>query len=72
MEAAIKQAIQLGKATVLGFINQQMSHMYPDYQDVSSIQPVGGKKFKKFSDFINAAIQDGIIKRDGDYLQLVD
>lgn len=72
LKEAIKVAVKNGKIAALGYINQLMLKLFPDYQNVSDIQTIDGNKFKKFSQFIDAVVQDGKIQRINQYLQLID
>lgn len=65
---AIKTALSKGKPTVFGYIDKLMRQICPTYQGVSSICTPEGKKFKKFSQFVDAAVRDGKVKKQNQYL----
>jgi NYN domain len=70
---AIKTALSKGKKATLGFINQQMAKLFPEYEAVSSICPPNGrKKFSKFIDFAKAVEEDGLVQIKDDNLFLIE
>jgi hypothetical protein len=69
---AITTALSKGKCTKFGYINNLMSQLFPKYQGVSSIHTPDGKKFKTFSQFVDAAVRDGKVQRQGQELFLVE
>jgi NYN domain len=68
--AAIKTALSQGKPTVFGYIDKLMRQICPKYQGISSICTSEGKKFQKFSQFVDAAVKDRKIKRQNQQLFL--
>ncbi|MDZ8185626.1 MAG: NYN domain-containing protein [Nostoc sp. ChiSLP02] len=68
---AINNALDQKKRTGLGYINNLMSNLFPEYRGVSSIHKPDGKKFKNFSQFVNAAVNDGKVQRQGQELFLI-
>jgi hypothetical protein len=68
--AAIKTAMNKSKKAAFGATNQLMMQMFPNYQGFGCIQMINGKSFKKFSDFIDAAVKDGKVKVQDQFLLL--
>ncbi|WP_375474068.1 NYN domain-containing protein [uncultured Nostoc sp.] len=68
---AINTALDKKKCTELGYINNLMMQLFTKYQGVSSIDEPDGKKFKNFSRFIDAAVRDGKVQKQGQELFLV-
>ncbi|MBD2415427.1 NYN domain-containing protein [Nostoc calcicola FACHB-389] len=69
---AINKALEEKKPTGLGYINNLMSKLFPEYQGVSSIHKPDGKKFKSFTQFIDAAVKDGKVQKQGQELFLIE
>ncbi|MDZ8139767.1 MAG: NYN domain-containing protein [Nostoc sp. DedQUE04] len=69
---AINTALDQKKRTGLGYINNLMMQLFTKYQGVCSIYVPDGKKFKSFSQFIDAAIRDGKVQKQGQELLLVE
>lgn len=69
---AINTALAHKKHTGLGYINNLMSQLFAKYQGVSSINVPDGKKFKNFSQFIDAAVMDGKVQKQGQELFLIE
>ncbi|HAG80648.1 MAG TPA: NYN domain-containing protein [Cyanobacteria bacterium UBA12227] len=69
---AIETALNKGKTTALGYINSMMRQLFPNYQDVSSICKPDGKKFAKFSKFVDAAVADGKVRMQNQKLFLIE
>lgn len=67
---AIKTAIEQGKSTKFSSIDKLMRQLCQQYQGCSSISTPDGKKFKKFSQFVNAAVRDGKVKIQNEELLL--
>ncbi len=72
LHKAIKTALSQGKRAVLGYINTLMRQLFPNYQELSSILAPDGKKFKRFGEFIDAAVKDGKIRRKNQELFLIE
>ncbi len=68
--AAIKTALSQNKPTAFGCIDKLMRQLCPKYQGVSSICTSKGNKFKKFSQFVDAAVKDGKVTRQNQQLFL--
>ncbi|MEA5579942.1 NYN domain-containing protein [Nodularia harveyana UHCC-0300] len=69
---AIKTALSQSKKTKFGFIDRLMRQSCAKYQGFSSICTHDGKKFKNFSQFINAAVKDGKIRKKNEELFLIN
>ncbi|MEH2256968.1 NYN domain-containing protein [Nostoc sp.] len=68
----INTALDQKKCTELGYINNLMMQLFTKYQGVSSIYEPDGNKFKSFSQFIDAAVRDGKVQKQGQELFLVE
>ena len=66
-----KTSLSQGKPTVFGYIDQLMRQRCHKYQGFSSISMSDGKKFKNFSQFIDAAVKDGKVQKQGQKLFLI-
>lgn len=69
---AIKIALSQGKSTVLGYIDSLMREHFPLYQGVSSIRTPDGKKFSRFSKFVDAAVKEGKVRMQNQGLLLIE
>jgi hypothetical protein len=69
---AIKFALAQGKATRFEYIDKLMRQSCRQYQGFSSICNPDGKKFKNFSQFVNAAVKDGKVRKCNQELLLID
>lgn len=69
---AINTALDQKKRTGLGYINNLMMQLFAKYQGICSIYVPNGKKFKNFSQFIDAAVRDGRVQKQGQELFLVE
>jgi hypothetical protein len=69
---AIKIALSQGKSTVLGCINNLMREYFPNYQGVSCIRTLDGKKFSRFSKFVDAAVKEGKVRMQNQELLLIE
>ncbi|MFN6460265.1 MAG: NYN domain-containing protein [Nostoc sp. DedVER02] len=69
---AINTLSSQDRSTVFGCIDQLMRQLCAKYQGCSSISTANGKKFKRFSQFIDAAIRDGKVQKQGKELFLVE
>ncbi len=69
---AIKIALSQGKSTVLGYINNLMRDHFPNYQGVSCIRTFDGKKFSRFSKFVDAAVKEGKVRMQNQELLLIE
>ncbi|MDZ8224762.1 NYN domain-containing protein [Nostoc sp. ChiVER01] len=69
---AIKTALRQGKLTVFGRIDRLMRQRCANYKGCSSISTGDCKKFKSFSQFIDAAVNDGKVRKQGQELFLVE
>ncbi len=72
LTTAIKTALAKGKAAALGYINNLMLELFPNYQGVSCIRTVDGKQFKKFAQFVDTVVKDGKVKRKNQSLLLIE
>ncbi|HAX76001.1 MAG TPA: NYN domain-containing protein [Cyanobacteria bacterium UBA11372] len=70
--AAINTALSKGEATSFSKIDNLMRHLYPCYKGVDSICKPDGKKFSKFSKFVEAAVKDGKVRMQNQELFLVE
>ncbi|MEH2441982.1 NYN domain-containing protein [Nostoc sp.] len=69
---AINTALRQKKRTGLGYINNLMMQLFTKYQGICSIYVSNGKKFKSFSQFVDAAVRDGKVQRQGQELFLIE
>lgn len=69
---AIETALNQGKPTVFGRIDRLMRQRCANYYGCSSISTADGKKFKSFSQFIDAAVMDGKVQKQGQELFLIE
>ncbi len=69
---AIKTALTKGKAAALGYINNLMLELFPNYQGVSCIRTLDGKQFKSFVQFVDTVVKDGKVKRKNQSLLLIE
>jgi uncharacterized LabA/DUF88 family protein len=69
---AINTALSQGKPTVFGRIDKLMRQLCTNYQGCSSISTDNGKKFKSFGQFVDAAVRDGKVQRQGQELFLIE
>lgn len=69
---AIKTVSSQGKPTVFGRIDKLMRQRCTKYQGYLTISTDDGKKFKSFSQFIDAAVRDGKVQKQGQELFLVE
>jgi hypothetical protein len=69
---AIKIALSQGKSTVLGYINNLMREHFPNYQGFSCICTPDGKKFSRFSKFVDAAVKEGKVRMQNQKLLLIE
>jgi hypothetical protein len=72
MLKAIQITLSQGKPTVFNRIDKLMRQHCPRYQGFSSIYMPNGKKFKNFSQFVDAAVKDGKVQNQGQQLFLID
>ena len=70
--AAINTALSKGEATSFSKIDNLMRHLYPCYKGVDSICKPDGKKFSKFSKFVEAAVKDGKVRMQNKELFLIE
>lgn len=68
----VKTALNKGQGTGIGYINQLMSQLFPNYQGVSCICKPTGNNFSKFGDFVKAAVEDGKIRMENQQLFLTE
>ncbi|MBW4479096.1 MAG: NYN domain-containing protein [Tolypothrix brevis GSE-NOS-MK-07-07A] len=69
---AIKIALSQGKSTVLGYINSLMREHFSNYQGVSCIRTLDGKKFSRFGKFVDAAVKEGKVRMQNQELLLIE
>ncbi|MEH2062216.1 MAG: NYN domain-containing protein [Nostoc sp.] len=69
---AINTALSQGKPSVFGRIDKLMRQRYANYQGYSSISTDDGKKFKRFSQFIDVAVKDGKVRKQNEELFLTE
>ncbi|MFN6501778.1 MAG: NYN domain-containing protein [Nostoc sp. DedQUE01] len=69
---AINTTLSQGKPTLFSHIDKFMRQNCANYQGFSSIQKPDGKKFKSFSQFVDAAVKDGKVHRQGQELFLIE
>jgi len=74
LHEAIKTALSKHKHTTFPLIDNMMRNnkRFPNYQGCSSIRKSDGKKFPRFSKFINAAVAEGKVKMRNQELFLVE
>ncbi|MBD6616542.1 NYN domain-containing protein [Komarekiella sp. 'clone 1'] len=68
---AINTALSQGKRTRFNYIDNLMRQHCASYQGFSSIHTPDGKKFKSFSQFVDAVVRDGKIQRQNQDLFLM-
>lgn len=68
---AINAAISQGKGTGFGPIGSRMRQLFPQYQGVEFILTPDGKKFSKFTNFVEAVAKDGKVRIDNKELFLI-
>ncbi|MEH2160888.1 MAG: NYN domain-containing protein [Nostoc sp.] len=69
---AINTLSSQGKSTVFGRIDKLMRQLCAKYQGYSSISTANGKKFKTFSQFVDAAVRDGKVRKRNQELFLTE
>ncbi|WP_373529374.1 NYN domain-containing protein [Nostoc sp.] len=69
---AIDTALSQGKPTVFSRIDRLMRQRCANYYGCSSISTTDGKKFKNFSQFIDAAVRDGKVQKQNQELFLIE
>jgi len=69
---AINTALSQGKRTGFGYIDNLMRQHCASYQGFSSIHTPNGKKFKSFSQFIDAGVRDGKVQKQDQELFLIE
>ncbi|QSJ14085.1 NYN domain-containing protein [Nostoc sp. UHCC 0702] len=69
---AINIALVQKKRTGLGYINKMMCQLFPHYQGFSAIHTSEGKKFKNFSQFVDAVVKDGKVRKQNQELFLIE
>ncbi|MBD2517687.1 NYN domain-containing protein [Nostoc sp. FACHB-973] len=69
---AINTILSQGKPTLFGRIDKFMRQNCANYQGFSSIHTPDGKKFKSFSQFVDAAVKDGKVQKQGQELFLIE
>jgi len=69
---SIKTSLSQGKPTVFGYIDKLMRQRCHRYQGFSSISMSDGKKFKSFGQFVDAAVRDGKVQKQGQQLFLIE
>ncbi|MEH2023195.1 NYN domain-containing protein [Nostoc sp.] len=69
---AITTTLSQGKHTEFGYIDKLMRQHCVSYQGFSSIHTPDGKKFKSFGKFVDAAVRDGKVQKQGQELFLVE
>ncbi len=69
---AIKTTLSKNEATNFSRIDNLMRQLFPCYKGVSSICTRDGKKFSKFSKFVEAAVKDGKVRMQNQELFLVE
>lgn len=69
---AITTTLNQGKRTEFGYVNKLMRQLCHKYQGFSSISMPDGKKFKSFGQFVDAAVRDGKIQKQGQQLFLIE
>ncbi|BBD64911.1 hypothetical protein NIES4072_14240 [Nostoc commune NIES-4072] len=69
---AIKTALSQDKLTVFGRIDRLMRQRCANYQGYLSISTDDGNKFKSFSQFIDVAVKEGKVQKQGQELFLVE
>ncbi|MBW4685976.1 MAG: NYN domain-containing protein [Komarekiella atlantica HA4396-MV6] len=69
---AIKTALNQGKPSVFGRIDKLMRENCGNYQGDSSICRPDDQQFKRFSQFIDAAVKDGKVRKQNQELFLIE
>jgi uncharacterized LabA/DUF88 family protein len=69
---AIKTGLSQGKRTVLSYIDNLMRQRFPNYQGASCILTPDGKKFSRFSKFVNAVVKEGKVRMQNQELLLIE
>ncbi|TVP56476.1 MAG: NYN domain-containing protein [Nodularia sp. (in: Bacteria)] len=69
---AIKTALSQSKQTKFSLIDRLMRQGCAKYHGFSSIHTPKGKKFKNFSHFVNAAVEDGKVRKQNEELFLTN
>jgi hypothetical protein len=69
---AINTALSQGKPTVFSCIDKLMRKRCANYQGCSSISTGNSKKFKSFSQFVDAAVRDGKVRQQNQELFLTE
>lgn len=69
---AVKTAFKKGKVAGLGFINNLMRELCPNYQGASSICKHQGKTFSRFSEFVETAVREGKIRLQDQQLFVIE
>jgi NYN domain len=69
---AIKTGLSQGKRTVLSCIDNLMRQRFPNYQGVSCIRTPDGKKFSRFSKFVDAVVKEGKVRMQNQELLLIE
>lgn len=72
LTTAINIAFSQGKRTSFSCIDNLMRQHCANYQGVSSIRRHDGKKFKNFSQFVDAAVRDGKVRKQNQELFLTE
>lgn len=67
-----KISLNQGKPTRFGYVDKLMRQRCHKYQGFSSISMPDGNKFKSFGQFVNAAVRDGKVQKQGHELFLVE
>lgn len=67
-----KISLNQGKSTRFGYVDKLMRQRCHKYQEFSSISMPDGKKFKSFGQFVNAAVRDGKVQKQGQELFLIE
>ncbi|MEH1863849.1 MAG: NYN domain-containing protein [Nostoc sp.] len=67
-----KISLNQGKPTLFGYIDKLMRQRCHKYQGFSSIYMPDGKKFKSFGQFVDAAVRDNKIQKQGQKLFLIE
>ncbi|MDZ8257898.1 NYN domain-containing protein [Nostoc sp. ChiQUE01b] len=69
---AITTTLSQGKRTEFGYIDKLMRQHCVSYQGFSSIHTPDGKKFKSFGQFVDAAVRDCKVQKQGHKLFLME
>ncbi|GET40038.1 NYN domain-containing protein [Microseira wollei] len=72
LHEAIKTALSKGESTNFSRIDNLMRQLFPCYKGVSSICKPDGKKFSKFSKFVEAAVKHGKVRMQNQQLLLIE